>query len=91
MLTAERANAVLNYDQCTGHLTWKVDKGKSRICSRAGSLKLIKSRVARRDVTIDQQSYKEHRVIILLVTGHWPDGEVDHINGDTTDNRLENL
>lgn len=32
-----------------------------------------------------------HRVIWLLQTGSWPDGEVDHINGDRSDNRWKNL
>ena len=32
-----------------------------------------------------------HRVVWLLETGEWPDGEIDHINGDRADNRMENL
>jgi hypothetical protein len=32
-----------------------------------------------------------HRLAWALHNGKWPDGEVDHINGSTTDNRIENL
>jgi hypothetical protein len=32
-----------------------------------------------------------HRVLWALVHGEWPDGEIDHINGNRRDNRLENL
>lgn len=32
-----------------------------------------------------------HRVAAALKLGYWPEGEVDHINGDRTDNRWENL
>lgn len=32
-----------------------------------------------------------HRVAWLISTGGWPAGEIDHINGDKTDNRLANL
>lgn len=35
--------------------------------------------------------YLVHRVIYLLETGDWPDGVVDHINGDKSDNRIINL
>ncbi len=37
------------------------------------------------------RSYLAHRVIMCLMTGKWPDQEVDHINGDRTDNRWQNL
>lgn len=31
------------------------------------------------------------RLAVYLMTGEWPKGEVDHINGDTHDNRWINL
>lgn len=35
--------------------------------------------------------YLVHRVAWLLHYGEWPKGDIDHINGITTDNRIENL
>jgi hypothetical protein len=35
--------------------------------------------------------HKAHRVIWAMKHGYWPPQEIDHINGDGTDNRLENL
>ena len=32
-----------------------------------------------------------HRLAWLYVTSVWPRGEIDHINGDPTDNRFQNL
>lgn len=32
-----------------------------------------------------------HRAIWAVVHGAWPDGEIDHIDGDTLNNRLSNL
>jgi hypothetical protein len=34
---------------------------------------------------------KAHRFIWAIVTGEWPKNEIDHINGDSSDNRWENL
>ena len=34
---------------------------------------------------------RAHRVIYAMHFNEWPQGEVDHINGDRSDNRLENL
>jgi HNH endonuclease len=44
-----------------------------------------------RYVEIDGELYRADRVAWLYVTGEWPEGEVEHINGDRGDNRWENL
>jgi hypothetical protein len=44
-----------------------------------------------RSGNIDGKGYFAHRVIWTMVTGAWPDWEIDHINGDRADNRWVNL
>lgn len=35
--------------------------------------------------------YKAHRLAFLSMTGEWPTGEVDHMDGDRLNNRFGNL
>lgn len=44
-----------------------------------------------RRVRIDGQFYQAHRVVLAMASGRWPEGEVDHINGNRDDNRPSNL
>ncbi|OAH41277.1 hypothetical protein AX777_11365 [Sphingobium yanoikuyae] len=37
------------------------------------------------------KNYCVHRVVWAIQTGAWPDGEIDHINGNRSDNRWANL
>lgn len=42
-------------------------------------------------IRIDRALILVHRLIWVLHYGEWPKGELDHINGDKFDNRIENL
>ncbi len=41
--------------------------------------------------TLFKKNFRAHRVIWALGYGSWPSDELDHINGNTSDNRIENL
>lgn len=40
---------------------------------------------------IHNRRYYAHRVAYALYHGHWPTGQIDHITGITSDNRIANL
>ena len=42
-------------------------------------------------VSINDTSYRTHRVVWAMAYGCWPSKMIDHINHDTSDNRLCNL
>lgn len=43
------------------------------------------------EVRFEKKLYKGHRLIYKLLTGEDPEGMLDHIDGDVTNNRIENL
>ena len=42
-------------------------------------------------ILLSGKTYRAHRLAWVMQTGRWPKGEVDHINGNRSDNRWENL
>lgn len=86
-LTAERARELLAYDPNSGTLTWRA-RGRGRPRAPIGSRR--KSTVYL-EVRVDGHRHLVHRVIWLIVHGHWPASEIDHRSGLATDNRLSEL
>ena len=86
-----------NYDPESGILTWKKREEIKRYDyrwniqyaeKRAGGLD---EEQGYRKVTLDGIRYREHRLIWLWMTGNFPKEQIDHINGDRSDNRWNNL
>lgn len=91
-MAAENASAsklaeLFSYD--AGALFWKIPPNrKLKAGARAGSLD---KKTGYRRVKVGGVDYMEHRVIWQLLTGAPPAGQIDHLNGDKTDNRIENM
>lgn len=84
----DRVMALLEYDAETGAFMWKVTKSamapKGSAAGRVASNGYV-------GIGIDHRRIGAHRLAWLCMTGSWPDGDIDHINGDRADNRWSNL
>ena len=88
MLTAEHLREILHYDPATGIFTWRVKpSGSVKAGDRAGS----PNDRGYLGIGIDYHLHISHRLVWLYVYGEWPKKHIDHINGNTSDNRLINL
>ena len=84
-VSQEVLSELLEYRE-DGALLWKVSRGGRHPGDMAGT----KDPHGYTLVSVNGQRYLAHRIIFYMLTGQWPE-IVDHINGDPTDNRIENL
>ena len=89
MIQHDRLKQLLAYSPDTGTFTWRVDgRGKvQRVGVRAGTI----SEKGYIIICADRKNYRAHRLAWFDVHGFWPPHEIDHINRDKTDNRINNL
>jgi hypothetical protein len=87
-LTQDTLRDVLYYNPETGEFYWLVKpSSRTHIGQRAGCLGLKGYRY----IKLDGKSYQEHRLLWLYVYGEWPKGDLDFVDRDPTNIRIENL
>lgn len=96
-------HTVLTYDEHTGELFWKprqedefslnchfVSWSKRFSGKSAGTL-VKKKKKTYVKINFSGKNYYAHRIAYAMWFGEWPKGEIDHVNGDSTDNSIKNL
>ena len=83
-LTKEQMDEMFTYQD--GELFWKVDKKKMKVGQRAGRTKAN----GYCEIRLDGKLHGTHRLIFLMHHGFLPK-TVDHIDGNPSNNRIENL
>ena len=78
----------LKYNSATGLFTWlRPTNRRVKIGDYAGSI----GSEGYVNIMYYGKQHKAHRLAWLFVHGKYPDGQIDHINQDRTDNRIANL
>lgn len=74
------------YDQQTGLFSWK-QKRQGAVDGKFGNLE--KTGYVRAKLL--NKKYLAHRLAWFIAHKQWPQGQIDHVNGNRSDNRIANL
>lgn len=87
MVTQQRLNDLFSYDKSNGNLVRKVDRGRVKVGDIAGS----ETDKGYLRTYVDGRLYMNHILVWVMNYGFHPESQIDHINHNKKDNRLENI
>lgn len=87
-LTQAYLREILDYNSETGIFTWRVKIGNIKIGQLAG---FTHNKIPYHQIKVRQKLYLAHRLAWLWVYGEFPNGYLDHIDMNRSNNRIDNL
>lgn len=93
LLPVKQLRTYIDYNQETGVFLWRYlpnmdARRNSRFANKPAGTINLQGYLA---IQIEKRIWYGHRIAWALTHGAWPADSIDHINGNTTDNRLVNL
>jgi hypothetical protein len=86
-LNSEILREYLEYNDTTGIFTYKITRSNKLAGSTAGSTDTNGYIM----ISINNCKFLAHRLAWLYIYGQWPDSDLDHIDGNRTNNSINNL
>lgn len=86
--SAKHLRSVLRYEPETGHWFWLNPHYK---CIKPGTRTALPDKTGRCDICYAGHQYSASRLAWLYMTGRWPTKMIDHKDGDTTNEKWNNL
>lgn len=83
----ERLREIIDYDPAEGTFRWAVSRRGARKGDPCGRI----CQFGYREIGVDYGLYRANMIAWAIMTGQWPDKDVDHINRVKSDNRWFNL
>jgi hypothetical protein len=88
IISQELVKALFEYNPDTGIFIRKLTTGSK---AKAGSVAGILNDVGYLELSINSYRYRAHRIAWLYCFGEFPSGQLDHIDGNKSNNALDNL
>lgn len=88
MLSASELREMFYYDPCAGSLTWRICASN---CIKVGDEAGSRRSDGRQIVWVNGRFYLRYRIAWCIMTDVWPEQEIDHIDGDPSNDRWVNL
>ena len=90
-LNVAQLHALLHYEPSTGVFTWKTRAGANGKIPAGSVAGCSTEDYGYHQIRINKKLYQAHRLAWFYVHGVWPSRHIDHKNGVTSDNSLDNL
>jgi hypothetical protein len=91
ILSYEELVSKVVYHPETGLFSWKKDHEYAKTIKAGDVISPNARSMGYRVACINKVRFYQHKLVWLYVHKQWPDRQIDHINGDKSDNRIENL
>ena len=93
-LTKTELHRILCYNPLSGNFMWRISPSNTiSVGSIAGSISCGRSGngLLYRRIQIYGSGYPASHLAFLYIKGNWPSGEIDHVDGNSLNNRFLNL